>query len=48
VQALLVTKGTYPVYQCGEYSLLVGRMVVRVGVELEVSVRGFAVDLMAQ
>jgi hypothetical protein len=36
------------VYQRGEYSLLVGRMVVRVGVEVEVSVSGFAVDLMAQ
>jgi hypothetical protein len=36
------------VYQCGEYSLLIGRMVVRVGVEVEVSVRGFAVKLMAQ
>jgi hypothetical protein len=48
VQALLVTKGKRPVYQCGEYSLLIGRMVVRVAVEVEVSVRGFAVNLMAQ
>jgi hypothetical protein len=48
VQALLVTKGTCPVYQRGEYSLLVGRMVVGVGIEVEVGVSGFAVDLMAQ
>jgi hypothetical protein len=48
MQALLVRKGTCPVYHCGEYSLLIGRMVVRVVVEVEVSVRGFAVNLMAQ
>jgi hypothetical protein len=36
------------VYQCREYGLLVGRVVVRVGVEVEVPVGGFAVNLMAQ
>jgi hypothetical protein len=35
------------VHQRGEYSLFVGRMVMSVGVEVEVSVHGFAVNLMA-
>jgi hypothetical protein len=34
--------------QCGEYGLYVGRMVVRVGVEVDVRVSGFVVNLMAQ
>jgi hypothetical protein len=33
------------VYQRGEYSLLVGRMVVGVGVEVEVGVSGFENEL---
>jgi hypothetical protein len=48
MKALLVTKGSGPVHHCGEYSLFIARMVVRVGVEVEVSVRGFAVTFMAQ
>jgi hypothetical protein len=32
----------------GKYNLFVGRTVVRVGAEVEVSVYGFAVKLMAQ
>jgi hypothetical protein len=39
MQALLVTKGSGPVHQCGEYSLLVGRIVVRVEVELSVFIQ---------
>jgi hypothetical protein len=38
MQALLITKGSGPVHQHGVYSLLVGRMVVRIGVEVEISV----------
>jgi hypothetical protein len=35
-------------YQCGEYCLFVGRMVVEIGAEVEVDVSGFAVNLTAQ
>jgi hypothetical protein len=38
MQALLVTKESRPVHQRGKYSLFVGRVVVRVEVEVEVSV----------
>jgi hypothetical protein len=48
MQAVLVTKGSGPVYQRGEYGLFVGRMVVRVGVETELHMNGCAVNLMAQ
>jgi hypothetical protein len=48
MQALLVTKESGSAHQCGEYGLFVGRMVLRVAVEAEVNVRGFAVNLMAQ
>jgi hypothetical protein len=36
--AFLVTKGSGPVHQHGKYSLFVGRVVMRVGNEIEVSV----------
>jgi hypothetical protein len=45
MQALLVTKGSGPVHECGEYSLFIGRMVVRVGAEVEVNVHGLVVNL---
>jgi hypothetical protein len=48
MQAVLVTKGSGHVCQRGEYGLFDTRMVVRVGVEAEVRVSGFAVNLMAQ
>jgi hypothetical protein len=35
-------------YQRGEHSLFIGRVVVGVGMEIEVGVCGFTVDSMAQ
>jgi hypothetical protein len=32
------------VHRCGEHSLLVGRVMVRVGMEIEVGVCGFEVE----
>jgi hypothetical protein len=48
MEALQVTKGLGPAYQHGQHGLFVGRMVVSVGDEAEVTVSGFAVNRMAQ
>jgi hypothetical protein len=48
IQAVLVTKGSGCVCQHGDYGLFVGRMVVRIGVQVEVRVNGCSVNLMAQ
>jgi hypothetical protein len=48
MQADMVTEGSGPVQQLGGYGLFVGRLVERVGAQVEVSVREFAVNIMAQ
>jgi hypothetical protein len=48
MKAFVITQGSGPMYQRGKHSLFIGRVVVRVGMELEVSVCGFTVDSMAQ
>jgi hypothetical protein len=44
----VITQGSGPMYQRGEHSLFIGRVVVRVGMEIEVGMCGFTVDSMAQ
>jgi hypothetical protein len=44
----VITQGSGPMYQRGKHSLFIGRVVVRVGMEIEVGVCGFTVDSMAQ
>jgi hypothetical protein len=51
MQTFMSTQGSSPVHQCGKHSLFVERVVVvvvGVGMEIEVSVCGLAVDCMAQ
>jgi hypothetical protein len=44
----VITQSSGPMYQCGKHSLFIGRVVVRVDMEIEVGVCGFTVDSMAQ
>jgi hypothetical protein len=48
MEAFVITQGSGPMYQHEKNSLFVGRVVVRVGMEIEVGVCGFTVDCMAQ
>jgi hypothetical protein len=48
MQAFRVIDRFGPVYQCREYSLLLERMVVGIGVKVEARVSRFAVKLMVQ
>jgi hypothetical protein len=48
MKTFMITQGSGPMYQRGEHSLFIGRVVVRVGMEIEVGVCGFTVDSMAQ
>jgi hypothetical protein len=49
MKTFAITQGSGPtMYQHGKHSLFVGRVVVRVGMEIEVGVCGFTVDSMAQ
>jgi hypothetical protein len=47
MQAVLVAKGSDPVNQRRVYSLVVGRTVVRAAVDVEIGVKGFAINFMA-
>jgi hypothetical protein len=38
MKTFMITQGSDPMYQRGKYSLFVGRVVVRVGMEIEVGV----------
>jgi hypothetical protein len=40
----VITQGSGPMYQRGEHSLFIGRVVVGVGMEIEVGMCGFMVD----
>jgi hypothetical protein len=48
IEAFVITQGSGPMYQRGKHSLFVGRVVVRVRMEIEVGVCGFTVDSMEQ
>jgi hypothetical protein len=48
MKTFVITQGSGPMYQRGEHSLFIGRVVVRVGMEIEVGMCGFTVDSMAQ
>jgi hypothetical protein len=48
MKTFVITQGFVPMYQRGKHSLFVGRVVVRVGMEIEVGVSGFMVDSMVQ
>jgi hypothetical protein len=48
MKTFVITQGSGPMYQRGEHSLFIGRVVVGVGMEIEVCVCGFTVDSMAQ
>jgi hypothetical protein len=48
MKAFVIIKGSGPMYQRGKHSLFVVKVVVRVGVEIEVGVCGFTTDSMAQ
>jgi hypothetical protein len=47
-KTFVITQGSGPKNQRGKHSMFVGRVVVRVGMEIEVGVCGFTVDSMAQ
>jgi hypothetical protein len=44
MEALMIIQGSGPMYQRGKHSLFIRRVVVRVGMEIEVGVCGFTVD----
>jgi hypothetical protein len=48
MKTFMITQGSGPMYQRGKHSLFIGRVVVRVGMEIEVGMCGFTVDSMAQ
>jgi hypothetical protein len=48
MKTFMITQGSGPVYQRGKHNLFIGRVVVRVGMEIEVGMCGFTVDCMAQ
>jgi hypothetical protein len=48
MKTFVITQGSGPMYQRGKHSRFIGRVVVRVGLEIEVGMCGFTVDSMAQ
>jgi hypothetical protein len=48
MKTFVITKGSGPMYQRGEHSLFIGRVMMGVGMEIEVCVCGITVDPMAQ
>jgi hypothetical protein len=48
MKAVMITWSSSPVYQCRKYGMLVGWVVVRARVKLEVGVGRFMVHLMAK
>jgi hypothetical protein len=48
MKTFVITQGSGPMCQRGEHSLFIGRVVVGVGMEIEVGMCGFTVDSMAQ
>jgi hypothetical protein len=48
MKTLVITQGSGPMYQRGKHSLIIGRVAVRVDMEIEVGMCGFTVDSMAK
>jgi hypothetical protein len=44
MKTFVITQGSGPVYQCGKHCLFIGRVVVRVGMKIEVGMAHWAIE----